>query len=178
MADLETTRGLDNPGCSVDTVLQLLQRLYSIMEQSSPTSKNGEMLSYCVSLASELVILFILGPFTVFSPCSFCVFCLISDHVLSSLFSQHFTSLLHMECVLWHSDLLSIFVSTKRLIDLILCWLIKLLMFPHNWHCEWNIFEHVIFICWHRDADFIMCTKASHHNGTKGVKGEIPEKSY
>ncbi|BFZ12481.1 hypothetical protein BsWGS_15521 [Bradybaena similaris] len=40
MADLETTRGLDSPGCSVDTVLQLLQRLYSIMEQSSPTSKN------------------------------------------------------------------------------------------------------------------------------------------
>ncbi|XP_012942946.1 E3 ubiquitin-protein ligase HECTD1 isoform X2 [Aplysia californica] len=40
LADLDIARCSEASGCSVDSVLQLLQRLYSIMEQSSPSSKN------------------------------------------------------------------------------------------------------------------------------------------
>ena len=42
LADLDIPHSSDSNSCSVDSVLHLLQRLYSIMEQSNPSSKNGE----------------------------------------------------------------------------------------------------------------------------------------
>ncbi|GFO27459.1 E3 ubiquitin-protein ligase hectd1-like protein, partial [Plakobranchus ocellatus] len=40
LADIDLARSTEPTGCSVECVLQLLQRLYSIMEQSNPSIKN------------------------------------------------------------------------------------------------------------------------------------------
>ena len=48
LCDLEA-RGSE--GCSVDTLLQLLQRLYCIMEQSNPGAKNGGWRCMCVAVS-------------------------------------------------------------------------------------------------------------------------------